>query len=62
MIVIGKLGAQKPVSLNWRRLESGNSQKLFDNNHGIIAEVFGIAYRVVTLPRKFLLCPINWGT
>ena len=36
--------------------------KLFDNNHGIIAEVFGIADRVVTLPRKILLCPKNWGT
>lgn len=26
MIVIRKLGAQKPVLIEWQRLESGNSQ------------------------------------
>ena len=49
MIVIGKLVAQKPVSLNWRTAAwTWKFSELFKNNHGIIAEVFGIAdHRVV---------------
>ena len=48
MIVIGKLVAQKPVTLNWRKAAwTWKFSELFNNNHGIIAEVFGIADRRV---------------